>query len=52
MVPKLFVYCNAFIIMALWTSSVVSLSYRTVYNGVSCARLESLLVAVLLSAAS
>ena len=35
MTPALFVYCNAFIV--LWTGSVVSLLYGTVYNSVSCA---------------
>ena len=45
----------AFIVMVLWTGSVVSLMYGTVYNSVSCARFEervreSLLVAVLLCA--
>ena len=50
----LFVYCNAFIVMVLWTGCVVSL-YGTVYNSMSCARFErereriGLLVAVVLS---
>ena len=41
--------------MAVWSSSVVSLLYEAIYSSVSCTkmrRLESVLVAVLLSAAN
>jgi len=37
-----FLFCNALILLqwVLWTGSVVYLLYDTVYNSMSCARLE------------